>query len=225
MNVVDKIIFVKLSNYVGSKLSLDVDIIGGYEIFGLRIVDIEWYGGVICFDVVNNVVLVGWINLMIVVIVNWDVFVDVFLVILFVKKYDVLILLIDVDLLILKIESEIVKLNFDNIFIIGGIISVFKNVENILKKYGFIDWIGGVICYEVLKNIVDWMGNYSQVVVVMGMVFIDVLLIVLYVVMNGYLILFVGDNNICSDYKILSNVIIVGGLLSVSIGVEVILKK
>ncbi|MUG01718.1 SpoIID/LytB domain-containing protein [Bacillus tequilensis] len=221
----DKTISVKLSNYVGSKSSLDVDITGGYEIPGSRIADTERYGGATRFDVANNVASAGWTNPTTVVIVNRDAFADALSATPLAKKYDAPILLTDADSLTPKTESEIAKLNPDNILIIGGTISVSKNVENTLKKYGSIDRIGGATRYEVSKNIADRMGNYSQAVVATGMVFTDALSIAPYAAMNGYPILLAGDNNIRSDYKIPSKVTIVGGPLSVSTGVEAALKK
>ncbi|MCK8100365.1 SpoIID/LytB domain-containing protein [Bacillus sp. 2CMS4F] len=221
----DKTISVKLSNYVGSKSSLDVDITGGYEISGSRIADTERYGGATRFDVANNVASAGWTNPTTVVIVNRDAFADALSATPLAKKYDAPILLTDANSLTPKTESEIAKLNPDNILIIGGTISVSKNVENTLKKYGSIDRIGGATRYEVSKNIANRMGNYSQAVVATGMVFTDALSIAPYAAMNGYPILLAGDNNIRSDYKIPSKVTIVGGPLSVSTGVETTLKK
>lgn len=133
-NAADKTISVKLSNYVGSKSSLDVDITGGYEIPGSRIADTERYGGATRFDVANNVASAGWTNPTTVVIVNRDAFADALSATPLAKKYDAPILLTDADSLTPKTESEIAKLNPDNILIIGGTISVSKNVENTLKN-------------------------------------------------------------------------------------------
>ncbi|CUB16489.1 SpoIID/LytB domain-containing protein [Bacillus spizizenii] len=221
----DKTISVKLSNYVGNKSSLDVDITGSYEIPGSKIADTERYGGATRYDVANNVASAGWTNPATVVIVNRDAFADALSAAPLAKKYDAPILLTSASKLTAKTESEIAKLNPDNILIIGGTISVSKNVEKTLKKYGSIDRIGGASRYEVSKNIADRMGNYSQAVVATGKVFSDALSIAPYAAMNGYPILLAGDNTFRSDYKIPSKVTIVGGPLSVSTGVEATLKK
>ncbi|WFA04794.1 SpoIID/LytB domain-containing protein [Bacillus sp. HSf4] len=221
----DKKISVKLSNYLGNKSSIDVDISGAYEIPGSRLSATERYGGTTRFDVANNVASAGWTNPSTVVIVNRDAFADALSATPLAKKYDAPILLTDADSLTPKTESEIAKLKPDNILIIGGTISVSKNVENTLKKYGSINRIGGATRYEVSRNIANRMGNYSQAVVATGMVFTDALSIAPYAAMNGYPILLAGDDNIRSDYKIPSKVTIVGGPLSVSTGVENTLKK
>ncbi|MCY8188501.1 SpoIID/LytB domain-containing protein [Bacillus spizizenii] len=221
----DKTISVKLSNYVGNKSSLDVDITGSYEIPGSKIADTERYGGATRYDVANNVASAGWTNPATVVIVNRDAFADALSAAPLAKKYDAPILLTSATKLTAKTEREIAKLNPDNILIIGGTISVSKNVEKTLKKYGSIDRIGGASRYEVSKNIADRMGNYSQAVVATGKVFSDALSIAPYAAMNGYPILLAGDNTFRSDYKIPSKVTIVGGPLSVSTGVEATLKK
>lgn len=102
----DKTISVKLSNYVGSKSSLDVDITGGYEIPGSRIADTERYGGATRFDVANNVASAGWTNPTTVLIVNRDAFADALSATPLAKKYDAPILLTDADSLTPKTESE-----------------------------------------------------------------------------------------------------------------------
>ncbi|MDA1476583.1 SpoIID/LytB domain-containing protein [Bacillus changyiensis] len=219
----EKKISVKLSNYLGNKSSISVDISGSYQIPGVA--SATRYGGTTRFDVANSVASAGWKNPKTVVVVNRDAFADALSATPLAKKYDAPILLTDAKSLTPKTNSEIAKLNPDHILIIGGTISVSKNVEKTLRKYGSIDRIGGATRYEVSKNIANRMGNYSQAVVATGMVFTDALSIAPYAAANGYPILLAGDNNIRGDYKIPSKVTIVGGSLSVSTGVERTLKK
>ena len=221
----DKTISVKLSNYLGNKSSVDIDITGLYEIPGSGISATERYGGATRFDVANNVASAGWTNPSTVVIVNRDAFADALSATPLAKKYDAPILLTDAGTLTAKTETQIAKMKPDNILIIGGTTSVSKNVENTLKKYGAIDRIGGANRYDVSKNIASRMGSYSQAIVATGLVFSDALSIAPYAAMNGYPILLSGNNTIRSDYNIPSKVTIVGGPLSVSTSVENTLKK
>ncbi|MBP1081422.1 SpoIID/LytB domain protein [Bacillus capparidis] len=217
-------ISVKLKNYIGNKESLFIDINGEYKVNGMA--DTTRYGGDTRFDVANNVANAGWTNPANVIVVNRDAFGDALASTPLAYKLDGPILLTDANRLTPKTEEEIKKLNPDNILIIGGTISVSKNVEKTLSNYGNVNRIGGATRYEVAKNIQkSYFPSASGAVVATGMKFTDALSSASYAAMNGYPILLSGNNTIRNDYTIPSRVVISGGRLSVSSGIENTLKQ
>lgn len=217
-------ISVKLKNYIGNQNSLTIAINGKYKVDGVA--DTARYGGDTRFDVANNVANAGWKNPATVIVVNRDAFGDALAATPLAYKLDGPILLTDADKLTPKTEEELKKLNPDNILIIGGPISVSNKVANTLKKYGSIKRISGKTRYEVAKNIQkSYFQNAKGAVVATGMKFTDALSSASYAAMNSYPILLSGDNNIRRDYIIPRKVVISGGPLSVSDGVESTLKK
>lgn len=105
-------------------------------------------------------------------LVNDNLLVDVFLVILFVKVKGVLIFLIESDKLDDRIEKEIKCLGVKDIYLIGGIVVFNKDIENKLKGNGFnVERINGKDRYEILLILVNKfkdIKDIKEVVVVNG---------------------------------------------------------
>ncbi|MGG0720098.1 SpoIID/LytB domain-containing protein [Robertmurraya massiliosenegalensis] len=181
-------------------------------------------GGLNRFEVAANVAKEGWSSANTVVIANWEAFGDALAATTLAYQKNAPILLTQSNKLHAASKQEIQRLKPTNAIIVGGPISVSKNIENELKSLGVktIDRKGGNSRFEVAYNIAKDVKPSDTAIVAKGHIFADTLSIAAYAARMGYPIFLTYEDTLpAATVKGLKEngikkTIVLGGSLSVS---------
>lgn len=181
-------------------------------------------GGENRFEVAVNVSKEGWKTSNTIILANWEAYGDALAATPLAYQKNAPILLSKSSKLQSATKQEIKRLRVANVIIVGGPISISKNIEKELKAMGIksISRLGGKNRYEVSYNISKELSSSDTAIIAKGLVFADTLSVASYAAKNGYPIFLTQSSKLTAAAKKglkekgIKKTIVVGGELSVS---------